>query len=140
MLAERLAGARGGRSGRREDGQPPVATALFSLTEAGAELEPVLNALGAWGIRYMAQPAEDDEFRSHWFAFPASLFLHDREPDGPPIAIELRTTGRPAVIEVIRRRCQDQAGHDAVSRPGAQRQPAAHTRAAVRAPDSGSGP
>jgi hypothetical protein len=48
----------------------------------------------------MGQPAENEEFRSHWFAFPASLFLHDREPDGPPIAIELRTTGRPAVIEV----------------------------------------
>jgi len=32
--------------------------------------------------------------------FPASLFLHDRTPDGPPLAIELRAEGRPAVIEV----------------------------------------
>lgn len=100
MLAERLRELEAAGLVRRVAAEPPVATTLFQLTEAGAELEPVLNTLGAWGVRYMAQPAEDDEFRSHWFAFPASLFLHDREPDGPPIAIELRTTGRPAVIEV----------------------------------------
>lgn len=100
MLAERLRELEAAGLVRRVAAEPPVATTLFQLTEAGAELEPVLNTLGAWGVRYMAQPAEDDEFRSHWFAFPATLFLHDREPDGPPIAIELRTTGRPAVIEV----------------------------------------
>ncbi len=100
MLAERLRELEAAGLVRRVAAEPPVATTLFQLTEAGAELEPVLNTLGAWGVRYMAQPAEDDEFRSHWFAFPASLFLHDREPEGPPIAIELRTTGRPAVIEV----------------------------------------
>ena len=48
----------------------------------------------------MAQPNDGDEFRSHWFAFPASIFLHDREPDGPPVTIELRAADRPAVIEV----------------------------------------
>ncbi|MGN6796016.1 MAG: winged helix-turn-helix transcriptional regulator [Streptosporangiaceae bacterium] len=100
MLAERLRELEAAGLVRREEAEPPVATTLFRLTETGAELEPVLGALGAWGVRYMGQPAENDEFRSHWFAFPASLFLHDREPDGPPIAIELRTTGRPAVIEV----------------------------------------
>jgi DNA-binding HxlR family transcriptional regulator len=100
MLAERLRDLEGAGLVRREEAEPPVATTLFHLTEAGAGLQPVLNALGSWGLRYMAQPAENDEFRSHWFAFPASLFLHDREPEGPPIAIELRTTGRPAVIEV----------------------------------------
>jgi DNA-binding HxlR family transcriptional regulator len=85
---------------RREEAGPPVATALFHLTSAGAELEPVLTALGGWGIRYMTQPGDGDEFRSHWFAFPVSLFLHDRDPAGPPVTIELRATGRPAVIEV----------------------------------------
>jgi DNA-binding HxlR family transcriptional regulator len=85
---------------RREEAAPPVATTLFQLTEAGAELEPALDALGAWGIRYMAQPDDGDEFRSHWFAFPVSLFLSDQDPDGPAVSIELRTASRPAVIEV----------------------------------------
>ena len=75
-------------------------TRRVALTSAGAELEPVLTALGGWGIRYMTQPGDGDEFRSHWFAYPVSLFLHDRDPAGPPVTIELRTTGRPAVIEV----------------------------------------
>jgi DNA-binding HxlR family transcriptional regulator len=85
---------------RREEAPPPVATTLFHLTEAGAELGPALDAIGRWGVRYMAEPAEDDEFRGHWFAFPVSFFLRDRDPDGPPVSIELRTASSPVVVEV----------------------------------------
>jgi len=108
LLADRLHDLEAAGLVRREEAAPPVATTLFHLTEAGAGLEPALEALGAWGIRYMAEPAEDDEFRSHWFTFPIELFLHDNAPDGPPLAIELRpasqtasqTASRPAVVEV----------------------------------------
>jgi DNA-binding HxlR family transcriptional regulator len=100
LLADRLRELERAGLIRREEAAPPIATALFQLTDAGMELEPVLHALGGWGIRYMAQPKDSDEFRSHWFAFPVSLFLHDRDPNGPPITIELRTTDRPAAIEV----------------------------------------
>ena len=48
----------------------------------------------------MVQPADGDEFRSHWFAFPVALFLHDSDPGGPPLSIELRPGGRPAVVEI----------------------------------------
>jgi DNA-binding HxlR family transcriptional regulator len=85
---------------RREDAPPPIATTLFHLTEAGVELQPVLDAIGRWGVRYMPEPAEGDEFRGHWFAFPVSFFLRDREPDGPPVSIEFRTASDPMVIEV----------------------------------------
>jgi DNA-binding HxlR family transcriptional regulator len=100
LLSDRLGDLEQAGLVRREDAAPPVATTLFHLTETGAELEPVLDALGRFGIRYMTEPRESDEFRSHWFAYPVSLFLHDREPGGPPLLIELRTTGRPAVVEV----------------------------------------
>ena len=99
LLSERLRELEGAGLISKQEAAPPVATPLFRLTEAGAALEPALAALGEWGIRYMAEPAGGDEFRSHWFWFPVSLFLHDRTPDGPPVAIELRTAGRPAVIE-----------------------------------------
>jgi DNA-binding HxlR family transcriptional regulator len=112
LLADRLHELEAGGLVRREEAAPPVATTLFHLTEAGTGLEPALETLGGWGIRYMAEPAEDDEFRSHWFTFPVELFLHDADPDGPPLAIELRpasqaatqtasrAAARPAVVEV----------------------------------------
>ena len=112
LLADRLHELEAAGLVRREEAAPPVATTLFQLTEAGTGLEPSLEALGAWGIRYMAEPAEDDEFRSHWFTFPVELFLHDADPDGPPLSIELRpasqnasqtasrAASRPAVVEV----------------------------------------
>lgn len=84
----------------REDAPPPIATTLFHLTDTGTELWPVLDALGRWGVRYMIDPVEGDEFRGQWFAFPASIFLHDRDPSGPPLSIELRTASSPAVIEI----------------------------------------
>jgi DNA-binding HxlR family transcriptional regulator len=100
LLSDRLRDLEQADLIRREEAAPPVATTLFHLTTAGAELEPVLTALGGWGIRYMTRPGDGDEFRSHWFAFPVALFLHDSDPDGPPLSIELRPGGRPAVVEV----------------------------------------
>ena len=100
LLADRIRELESAGLIRREDAPPPVATTLFHLTEAGAELLPVLDAIGRWGIRYMAEPTDGDEFRGHWFTFPVSVFLHDRDPDGPPVSIELRTASSPAVIEI----------------------------------------
>src|SRR3981189_1458043 len=37
----------------RENAPPPVATVLYTLTENGLTLEPVLKALGLGGLRYM---------------------------------------------------------------------------------------
>ena len=84
----------------REEAPPPVATTLVHLTEAGAALEPVLKALGWWGIRYMAQPADTDEFRSQWFTYPVEFFLRDRDPAAPPATIEVRADTERAVVEV----------------------------------------
>ena len=100
LLSERIRELESAGLIRREDAPPPVAATLFYLTEAGAELEPVLDTLGRWGVRYMREAAEDDEFQGHWFSFPVSFFLHDRDPDGPRVSIELRTVGSPVVIEV----------------------------------------
>src|SRR5215470_12527164 len=100
---------------RREDAPPPIATTLFHLTQAGAQLKPVLDAIGRWGIRYMTEPAEGDEFRGHWFTFPVSYFLRDRDPGGPPASIELRAASSPAVVEV--------SGGSVRTRPGAAAAP-----------------
>jgi DNA-binding HxlR family transcriptional regulator len=100
LLADRIRELESAGLIRREEAPPPVATTLVHLTEAGAELEPVVKALGWWGIRYMGKPADGDEFRSQWFAYPVDFFLQDRAPAAPPSSIELRTGADPAVIEV----------------------------------------
>ena len=100
LLADRIRELESAGLIRREDAPPPIAATLFHLTEAGTDLLPALDAIGRWGVRYMSEPAEGDQFRGHWFAFPARFFLRDRDPDGPPVSIELRGAGSPAVIEI----------------------------------------
>jgi DNA-binding HxlR family transcriptional regulator len=100
LLADRLRELESAGLIRREEAPPPVATTLFHLTGTGASLLPVIEAIARWGIEFMVTPVEGDQFRGHWFAFPAALFLVDREPDGPPVSIALCTDSSPAVIEV----------------------------------------
>jgi DNA-binding HxlR family transcriptional regulator len=110
MLADRIRDLESAGLIRREDAPPPVAATLFHLTEAGSDLLPVLDAVGRWGVRYMIEPADGDEFRGHWFAFPARFFLRDRDPDGPPVSIELRAADSPAVIELSGRSIRTRLG------------------------------
>src|SRR5258708_12759703 len=63
----------------REDAPPPIATTLFRLTEAGAQLHPSLSAIGRWAFRSMADPPECRQFRPHCLPVPAPL-----SPSLPP--------------------------------------------------------
>lgn len=82
----------------REDAPPPIATALYQLTEAGLALEPVVKALWQWGLRFMVEERPDDEFRAQWMAL--EWFLTDADPDAAPAVIQLVAGGQPAVAEL----------------------------------------
>lgn len=84
----------------REDAPPPVATALYELSETGRALEPVLKALGLWGLRFMADQRPDDAFKAEWLAYAPAWFTTDAHPDGPPAVIQLIASGERAVIEL----------------------------------------
>jgi DNA-binding HxlR family transcriptional regulator len=84
----------------REDAPPPIATTLYSLTENGLALEPVLKALGLWGLRYMAVERPGDAFQAQWLAYAPAWFTTDADPDAPPAVIQLVASGEQAVIEV----------------------------------------
>jgi DNA-binding HxlR family transcriptional regulator len=84
----------------REDAPPPIATTLYGLTENGLALEPVLKALGLWGLRYMAVERPDDAFRAPWLAYLPEWFTTDADPDAPPAVIQLVASGEQAVIEI----------------------------------------
>lgn len=84
----------------REDAPPPVATVLYTLTENGLALEPVLKALGLWGLRYMAVERPADAFQARWLAYAPAWFTTDADPDAPPVVIQLVASDEQAVIEV----------------------------------------
>jgi DNA-binding HxlR family transcriptional regulator len=116
LLAQRLRELEHAGLVRAEAAAPPVASTLYSLTDRGAALEPVVRALGRWGAPMMAEgPSAGDEFRSHWLSFAVSEFLVDREPEGPPVAIELRPGGEPVTIQASAGSVQ--ALHGAAERP-----------------------
>ncbi|SEG44495.1 transcriptional regulator, HxlR family [Actinacidiphila yanglinensis] len=94
----------------REDAPPPVATALYALTEDGRALEPVLRALGLWGLRFMTEERPDDSFRARWLAYAPAWFTTDADPGAPPAVIQVVASGEPAVIEVRDGRIHSRTG------------------------------
>jgi DNA-binding HxlR family transcriptional regulator len=84
----------------REDAPPPVATVLYHLTEDGVALEPVLQSLGRWGLRFMDSDRPDDEFEARWLAYATLWFTTDADPAGPPAVIQLVASGQEAVVEL----------------------------------------
>ncbi len=100
LLSERLRELEAAGVVAREEAPPPVATTLFSLTERGQALRPLLDELGSWGVPYMAEgPAPEDAFRGRWLAWPAEQFLHDAEPGEAPVSIELQAGEDTVVVE-----------------------------------------
>lgn len=84
----------------REAAPPPVATTLFHLTDDGRELEPVLDALGMWGVRYTSAQTPDESFRAHWLGYPLRWFLRDNQPAADTQTIQLVADDEPLVLTV----------------------------------------
>jgi DNA-binding HxlR family transcriptional regulator len=85
---------------RREAAPAPIATTLFTLTDRGRRLEPILRELSRWGVPLLGEPAGTDSFRTHWLTAPARALI-DRAPDQPPVVLQLRADGNEdLVIEV----------------------------------------
>jgi DNA-binding HxlR family transcriptional regulator len=79
----------------RQDAPPPIATVLYSLTPSGRDLEPVLKALGAWGLRKMTTERHNDAFRAQWLAYAAAWFTTDADPAGGPAVVQLIAPASP---------------------------------------------
>jgi DNA-binding HxlR family transcriptional regulator len=80
----------------------------YELTDRGEELRAVVHALGRWGGVYMAEPADDDAFRSHWLSLPLEIYLTDGHPDRRPVRIAVRASSNgggkddePMVVETV---------------------------------------
>ena len=94
----------------REDAPPPIATVLYELTESGRELEPVLKALGLWGLHFMTEERPDDAFQARWLAYAPEWFTIDTEPDAPAAVIQLIAADELAFIQLRDGQIQTQVG------------------------------
>src|SRR5262245_63048394 len=60
LLAARLRELEQGGVVRRTVLPPPAGSTVYELTEVGRALEPVVMALGRWGVRFLDNPREGD--------------------------------------------------------------------------------
>ena len=100
LLSTRLKELEMGGLITRADAPPPIATVLYELSETGRSLEPVLKALGLWGLRFMADERPDDAFQVEWLAYAPAWFTTDADPSGPAAVIQLVAGDDLAVIEL----------------------------------------
>ena len=100
VLADRLRSLEEAGLIRREAAPPPVATTLFHLTDAGRAVEPILIAIGRWGVEQLNRPGPDAEGRIHWFPFAASIFLRDQPGAELPVTVQLETPFGSGVVDV----------------------------------------
>ena len=103
LLADRLRALEAAGVISREEPAPPVATPLFSLTEWGMQLRPILMALGAWASPLLGS-SRGQTFRSHWLVLPLETYIVDRTPSRRPVQVELLTGERPAGTDSSRTR------------------------------------
>jgi DNA-binding HxlR family transcriptional regulator len=104
LLAERLRELEADGLVSRTEEPPPIATALYRLTERGAALVPVLRELLRWGTPLMGGQG-DDAFRPHWltgiieFAFDnvgataPLVFSVSVSGEGPPVVVRAGAQG-----------------------------------------------
>jgi DNA-binding HxlR family transcriptional regulator len=94
LLAERLRELQEAGIVRAEHAPPPVATTLYSLTDWGAQLRPILVALGRWGLPLMAAGRGGDAFRSRWVVLGVGALFQGLDlSDLEPVTILLASAG-----------------------------------------------
>ena len=89
---------------------PPAATTVFRLTPRGEELRPVVQALGQWASPLMTGRAKDEHVRTRWMALPAEFYLRDRQPSGPPVAVQIHGSDESIVVESREGKIRARAG------------------------------
>jgi DNA-binding HxlR family transcriptional regulator len=99
LLAQRLRELERAGVIRSDHAPPPVATTVYRLTDRGAELEPIVKAIGDWGIPLLTDVAADDVFQTHWLLLPLRSDLEDTAPERGPIEIQLDADDDPIVLQ-----------------------------------------
>jgi DNA-binding HxlR family transcriptional regulator len=93
-----------------EEASPPVAGVVYRLTDRGEALEPIVKAIGDWGIPLLTEVAEGDVFQTHWLLLPLRSDLEDSMPAGGPVRVQLEPGDDPIVLEAAEGRVRAYVG------------------------------
>ena len=101
LLAERLREMEANGLLTKTVEPPPIATAIYRLTERGAGLVPVLKQLLRWGSPLMQLGQGDDTFLPHWLLGILEM-VFDGVTSEPPLVIRVAVAGEgpPVVVSV----------------------------------------
>jgi DNA-binding HxlR family transcriptional regulator/putative sterol carrier protein len=66
LLAARLKDLEGNGIVHRTTLPPPAGSRVYELTELGRSLEPVIAALGRWGLEFLRTPDQEEELHPDW--------------------------------------------------------------------------
>ncbi|HKI66637.1 MAG TPA: winged helix-turn-helix transcriptional regulator [Solirubrobacterales bacterium] len=100
ILSERLRELEANGIVRRRDLPPPAATHVYELTEWGAELEPIVTRLGAWGARSPVPP-ESREIGPDSIVLALRSLFDPAQANGLEGSYELRVGGDPYTVRVV---------------------------------------
>jgi DNA-binding HxlR family transcriptional regulator len=87
---------------------PPADTTVYMLTDYGAQLVPVLLALGRWGAETMGPRDPEQEMRSEWLAVAMQAFFQPGDVDA---TLELNLADGPFRVEIEGGRIDIGPGH-----------------------------
>ncbi|MGH9213247.1 MAG: winged helix-turn-helix transcriptional regulator [Acidimicrobiales bacterium] len=98
---------------RRRTLPPPAASSVYELTDHGRDLEPIVLALGGWGLRFPLPPAPHP-----LSAVSVLLFLRGSarlDADAPPATYRLELDGSVWTVRTAAGEMQVQPGEPAAS-------------------------
>lgn len=90
VLAARLRELEAGGVVARRRLPPPAASTVYELTPYGRDLEPVLLALGRWGVRTLGPRRPGQSLRAGWIGVAMRAFARPERTRGLDESYELR--------------------------------------------------
>jgi DNA-binding HxlR family transcriptional regulator len=126
VLAQRLRELEQAGILRRRALAPPAASKVYELTPRGAELEPVILALGRWGSG-APFPATPGDLGVDAFAVALKTVFDPAAAGAPATTIALRVSGQPFVARIAEGRLELTRGEPAAPDATVTGDPAALT-------------
>lgn len=101
VLSDRLSALEEQGIVERRELPPPAASTVYTLSEAGRALRPVLIEMVRWGMRFMAASRPDDHFDPHWLS--VGIEAAARRDPAPDLRIQLRVRTDAAPLDLTLR-------------------------------------